>query len=462
MNEQKIRKVILDEMPSHWRAVIDPIAIRTDENGDQWYDTDGEAFKSFRKKFPAPPPAEVFDLRVEGPKLWRRFHIGTLVRDPIDAPKLANEIRSALGCMDCSKHWADICAEFPPPCTTPIENFAWGVSQHNRVNRRLKKDEVRWQDILPYWQEQAGLDDMQPLPSGSDRIALERSGRKKKAGPIFYSANGEEAGLNNVYAGRSAFLVLSGPSLRNVDLSLLRRRGALTMGVNNSWTVFKPNLWTSVDSPRRFSDVGWKDPSIIKFVPGSNIKKPIRETLPDGSRVFQGATVRDMPGVFYYVRNNLFDSKRFLTSPLVHWGNETAKKGKPKIVDDLGIVGKRSVMLSALHVLFGLGIRNVFLVGADFQMTPEDGYAFKEVRDEKTAAYNNELYKTLDIRFKALLPHFADHGFNVFNTTPNSGLTAFPKMELAEAVRRATSGFDVPLLTEGWYVEEEKKTNGVH
>ena len=77
----------------------------------------------------------------------------------------------------------------------------------------------------------------------------------------------ESVSLSGFYRGRSAFLMLSGPSLKQIDLSLLDARGIVTMAVNNAWSVRRPTLWTCVDDPGRFIDVGWKDPGILKFVP---------------------------------------------------------------------------------------------------------------------------------------------------------------------------------------------------
>ena len=81
-------------------------------------------------------------------------------------------------------------------------------------------------------------------------IALQH-GLKNRApartGLRLYTADFDSISLGGFYKGRSAFLVLSGPSLNDIDLTQLNRRGIVTMGVNNSWTVHRPTLWTCVD-----------------------------------------------------------------------------------------------------------------------------------------------------------------------------------------------------------------------
>jgi len=120
-------------------------------------------------------------------------------------------------------------------------------------------------------------------------------------------------------------------------------------------------------------------------------------------------------------------------------------------------------MLAALSLLHYLGFRSVYLLGADFRMRETEKYAFDEGRTKAAIRHNNVLYEALDRRFKALAPHFAEHGFKVWNCTPGSGLTAFPQMEYAKAIERAGAECSKPIDTRGWYapvkgeVDKEKK-----
>lgn len=287
---------------------------------------------------------------------------------------------------------------------------------------------------------------------GADIAALQAGlhvRRPAKNGLRLYTTDFDSVSLFDFYRGRQVFLVLSGPSLASHDLSLLTKRGIVTMGVNNSWSVHRPTLWTCVDSAGRFIDTGWKDPGIVKFVPMSawNERLRIQKTAPNGGVAMAASAfrVKQMPSVLLYRRSEHFDHRRFLDEDVVCWGNHTSTK------DSLGIKGKRSVMLVALRLLHYLGFRTVYLIGADFRMTPEQGYAFSEDRSAEAVRHNNVLYESLNRRFEALRDHFKEHRFTVFNCIKDSGLTAFPHMPYERAIEKASAECGKPVNTKGWY-----------
>ena len=285
-------------------------------------------------------------------------------------------------------------------------------------------------------------------PNQSDIVALQR-GLKNRAparnGLRLYTADFDSISLGGFYKGRSAFLVLSGPSLNNVDLTQLDRRGIVTMGVNNSWTVHRPTLWTCVDDPGRFIDTGWKDPGVLKFVPVCHWGRRLRIQAVDGTMRDSAYRVAQMPSVLFFRRSNHFDHERFLTGDTVPWGND------PKSTDSLGIKGKRSVMLVALRLLHHLGFRTVYLLGCDFRMAADHKYAFDETREAAAIRHNNVLYDSLIRRFEALLPHFEKHRFRVVNCSPGSGLGVFERMTYEDAVAAASAECSKPINTQGWY-----------
>jgi len=285
-------------------------------------------------------------------------------------------------------------------------------------------------------------------PNQSDIVALQR-GLKKRAparnGLRLYTADFDSISLGGFYKGRSAFLVLSGPSLNDIDLTQLDRRGIVTMGVNNSWTVHRPTLWTCVDDPGRFIDTGWKDPGVLKFVPVCHWGRKLRIQANDGTLRDSAYRVAQMPSVLFFRRSNHFDHERFLTGDTVPWGND------PKSTDSLGIKGKRSVMLVALRLLHHLGFRTVYLLGCDFRMAADHKYAFDETREAAAIKHNNVLYDSLSRRFEALLPHFEKHRFRVVNCSPGSGLGVFERMAYADAIAEAGKECSKPVNTQGWY-----------
>lgn len=267
-----------------------------------------------------------------------------------------------------------------------------------------------------------------------------------------YTSNGESVSLEDFYRGKPLFLILSGPSLKNYDLSLLNQRGVVTMGVNNSWAVYKPNLWVSVDDPGNFLDIGWKDPSIIKFCPMSSYNRRLIVKEKDGTFRNSQFKTNDMPAVFYFRRNGKFNAETFLTENSVNWGNAEG------VVDHLGWKGSRSVMLAAIRLVHYLGFREVYLLGADFKMElGAQNYAFQQHRHEGSVKGNNSIYRSLNERFEALKPHFEKSNFKVYNCYKESGLTVFPHLSYDQALARATKTCSKPIDTEGWYDRKHRE-----
>jgi hypothetical protein len=201
-----------------------------------------------------------------------------------------------------------------------------------------------------------------------------------------------------------------------------------------------------VDNPGNFIDVGWKDPSIIKFAPEKLREHRLHVKEKDGFR-FSPFRVCDMPGVFLYRRNATFNHKTFLTEESVNWGTTGGEK------DSLGIKGSRSVMLAAMRLVYYLGFRTVYLLGCDFKMEKRKygNYAWRQDRSNSSIKGNNRTYEVLNERFKALLPLFKEGGLEVFNCNPDSGLEVFPHMEYEKALTLAGQECAVPVDTDGWY-----------
>jgi len=291
------------------------------------------------------------------------------------------------------------------------------------------------------------------MRENSGDIAALQAGLKQRkparSGVRLYTADFDSMSLCDFYRGKSAFLMLSGPSLNQIDLAQLNRRGVVTMAVNNAWSLHRPTLWTCVDDPGRFIDTGWKDPGILKIVPVSHFDKRLRVQNPDGSFRASAFKVRQMPGVLFYRRSDHFDHGRFLKSDTINWGQDGEH------TDSLGIKGKRSVMLAALHLLHYLGFRTVYLLGCDFKMAGDRKYAFDENRSAQAIRHNNILYESLHKRFEALKPHFDQQGFKVINCSPGSELSVFERMEFADAVEAAGAECGKAMNTAGWYQPKE-------
>ncbi len=267
------------------------------------------------------------------------------------------------------------------------------------------------------------LDETDEARFNADQFGAEVAvlGQGKSMPRLIMTADSTPVAMENLYQGRSAFLICGGPSFARVDHDLLRNPGILTMGINNSVKTFRPHLWVCVDKPANFLRSIWLDPLITKFCPIGNADKFIFDS--DQWR-FIKTRARDCPAVFFYRRNARFRLKQWLYEDSFNWGN-SASAG-----------GGRSVMLVAMRLLFYLGFRNVYLLGADFKMSSDYTYHFEQKRKSGSLRGNNSTYRKLQQWFTELRPIFESEEFFVHNCNPDSALTAFDFIPLEEAVSK--------------------------
>lgn len=266
-------------------------------------------------------------------------------------------------------------------------------------------------------------------------------GKKKVNSPFLQIYNGVETPVNlrDQWLGAGCFLVAGGPSLDKVDVSLLGKPGVITYGLNNSAKTFRPNLWSSVDSPSRFLTSVWLDPTIMKFCGTGKWKQPIwdhdrwaADGFPMNNDYYSETVVQDCPNVIYVQRNNNFQPEHFLSEETANWGNHK----------DQG--GGRSVMIFAIKIIYVLGFRRLYLVGSDFRMSGDKPYSFNEQRTQGAVNNNNNSYRKMTSYFTQLGPYFKTAGFEVYNCSPGSDLTVFPYMDLEKAIERETSHIPNP------------------
>ena len=266
-----------------------------------------------------------------------------------------------------------------------------------------------------------------------------------------------DVAIGDLYYGASAFLVLGGPSLKTMPLNLLNQRGILIMSVNNCPAALpsplRPHVWLHTDPCKKFHDSLWKDPSVLKIVPtrewkcGKGGKNCLREKHGGQFVQLTGVCGRDMPGVLGFHRNTEFRPDEWLFEPTINRGNDEKHavqqpNGWPKTIN---------TMFAAVRMAFYLGIRRLYLLGADFRMSKRDPYAFDQGKGDPGIESNNAAYSKMNIMLDGLKPHFVEAGFEVVNCTPDSGLWTFPYLPLEDAVREATEGIEQELDCDGWY-----------
>lgn len=262
---------------------------------------------------------------------------------------------------------------------------------------------------------------------------------------MVYNRDGLPIPINSMYRGASAFLLCSGPSLGEIDPDVFQRAGVLSMAVNNVPSIVRPNMWVYVDSPSKWVEQAWLDPSIMKFVPIKHMNKPFKITTEKGNLVNSNKTIGELANVYGYHRNAEFHADRFLNESTFSWGCAA------EVADDVGAVGIRSVMLVAVKMLYFLGVSTIYLVGCDWHMTEDKPYAFPQAKERDAVQRNNGLYRVIGARLRRLQPHLQRAGCQVYNTTPQSKLDVFPHIPLQQALKEATGHIKSTVITAGRY-----------
>lgn len=243
---------------------------------------------------------------------------------------------------------------------------------------------------------------------------------------LIYNEKQHPVNLQGIYKGASCFYIGAGPSLNQIEnptlVQLSQTRGITTFAVNNiAARNVRPNIWCCIDSPKSFHRNIWDDPSILKFTKTEN-----------WDHGYNGGMVNNAPNLFWFRINGDFNTETFFKESTISCGRYSHH------TDNLGISGGRSVMLVAIRLMHYLGFKRVYLLGCDFNMQPEQPYAFEQTKWPGGVKTNNQMYSITEARLKSLIPQMDRDGFQVYNCTPNSKLSIFPEMKLEQAVKLAT------------------------
>lgn len=262
----------------------------------------------------------------------------------------------------------------------------------------------------------------------------------------------QTSSLRHLLVGGSAFLLLGGPSSNALPLELLARRGVWSLAVNNmaGHPRVRPQAFICADPPSKFSHSIWLDPGIMKFVPTpklSGYRSYLRKKV-NGSFSDLGKSVLQCPNVWAFQRWSwLWPDERFFLTDGACWGNQDkclAMTKQPKTV---------STMLLGIRMLYYLGARRIYLVGADFNMSPTNGYSFGQGRDAGASASNNHLFEVVNHWLCTMSSNktFDKMGVKIFNCYERSGLRAFGFAPFEAAIEEAVGSVEAcPDLSE-WY-----------
>src|SRR6202021_956028 len=102
---------------------------------------------------PAPPrgPLGKMDWSVRGPALWRELHEWAARAELESAPEWLAKFSARIPCGGGRQHWMQFLREEPPDYSSREALFAWTVSAHNAVNRRLGKAQISLQAAEQRW-----------------------------------------------------------------------------------------------------------------------------------------------------------------------------------------------------------------------------------------------------------------------------------------------------------------------
>jgi len=270
---------------------------------------------------------------------------------------------------------------------------------------------------------------------------------------VIYGRDGQPMGhaLRNLWCDRSAFLVCGGPSTKSLDMSVLKERGIVSLGINNVCGMHPVSAFVCGDQPEKFHHGIFFDPGVMKFVPKTRMGNRIRVKQEDGTFSDSAFLAKSCPNLFGYRRDAIWEPENFLTTEASTWGlgkKQHEETKQPKI---------HFTFFTGLRLLHYLGIRRVFLVGADFGMAADRGYSFDQARWAGAIRGNNNHYRIASPMCETLVPVFERAGYEVYNCNPHSHLRAFAHVPFDEAVEDCRGLVPAePFDLSGWYEKGEE------
>lgn len=249
----------------------------------------------------------------------------------------------------------------------------------------------------------------------------------------------------------AAFLLLGGPSANNYPREELAARGVMTLAVNNIAGHLPCSAFVMNDPVEKAHHGILLDGKILKFLPKPRMRANRGQfRIKDENGVFSWAPipVKKCPSVFFYDRDVAFDPATYLDSNSATWGTsgkviDAGKSSRPKLL---------CTMLSALKIMYYLGAREVYLLGGDFRMSENAGYAFPQSRDADAVSANEALFRVANQELCALQPFLLAGGYKVYNCLKESGLSAFPHVPFEKALKRVRGAMPrEPFDLRDWY-----------
>ena len=206
--------------------------------------------------------------------------------------------------------------------------------------------------------------------------------------------------FKNLHKGKRCFVIGNGPSLNQLDLSLLKNE--ITFGCNHIYLMknFKPTYWCMAD-----------------YWVMERIKEEVQKAYPDVTKfsvkTHHDKTLTILPNTYSI---NGFKDLYDLNS-------------KPNFSDDLikGVYGGYSIIYIMIQIAHYLGCNPIYILGIDGFKGPTMKNFFPEKAqfDWKLVKHQTDLSH---IAFKTAREFLEGKGIKIYNATPNSAVESFAKV----------------------------------
>lgn len=233
--------------------------------------------------------------------------------------------------------------------------------------------------------------------------------------------------FKNKWKNKSIFLLLTGPSLNNHDLSLLQN--IWTFSIKSiPITHLVTTFWCGVESILKIPCEIWLNPTIYKFTTEEFFGKVFYK---EKDRYL----ISKQQNIYWFKLRTEYSPQTFFNETWVDWGLEKNIIPGEMKKDEDGYYGRRSIMMAVIKIIWWLGFKRIYLLGCDFRMNQSQPYAYKREKSNIAVHENNELYKALNARFKRLKIPLLEQGIEIYNCNPSSKLEAFEFKDYNECLK---------------------------
>lgn len=212
--------------------------------------------------------------------------------------------------------------------------------------------------------------------------------------------------LHNTHRGQRCFIVATGPSIKDVNLNILKNE--TTIGVNSLYREFKGCTYYAISDGHRWSSEGVKMLSSVKTL-----------------FLFYIAAR-------YYLKSNKKGNK---IPNIIKGKKSILKEGAfPKDISKGVYVGGASIVILCLQLAYYMGFKEVYLMGCDCNY--KKGH-FDGKKDSSTKWNDESEKKHWDTVFKAFSickKEYARNNMKIYNINDNDRLKMFEKRKLEEVL----------------------------